>query len=79
MSDSGIRIVVDTAEADEEQGDYALLLERRILTNVVAKLRHVGSKEIPEAMGDDDDGLAERVWATADMLEQVVADWWPTR
>lgn len=77
MRDLGLRVVIDTAEADEEQGDYALLLEKRILLEVVTKLRHIAAKEIPEAMGDDDDGLAERAWAIADMLEQVVSEWWP--
>jgi hypothetical protein len=70
----GIRFVLDT---DKMDGDSGLEFERRLLDEVITRLRYVSSVEIPEAMGDDDDGRAERIWATADMLEQAVNDWWP--
>jgi len=75
---AGLRIVLDTAEAGSEQGDYAILVERRILQAVVERLRYVARVEIPEAMGDEGEPMGERMLATAEMLEQATADWWPT-
>jgi hypothetical protein len=71
-----VKVVLDTAEAEHEQGDYAHLVERRILDAVVAEFRRLARRDVPEAYGDEDGGLAERMLATADMLEQVRVDWW---
>ena len=71
-----MKLIIDTDEAAEEQGDYWHILEHRLIGTVVERLREVAQTMIPETYGDEDGGMAERFTATADMLEQARDDWW---